>query len=214
MIRVALVDDHILTLKGAKELLKSDEDIQVVYDSSDPLNFQAFLNDNGIDVDIIIVDLNMPHLNGVELTKKFKIIYPNLKIIVLSMIDEANMIQRMLKYGVEGYLVKNNIQNELISAVKEVASGNTYLNKDVERILFRNSQKSIKREKVKTRPRLSSREKEVLALIVQEYTTPEIAEELFISQGTVITHRKHLLSKMNVKNTAGIVRVALEWGLV
>ena len=215
VIRVAIVDDHILTLKGAEQTIAEGHDIEVVLASTNGKDLLEYLKNNPDSIDVILVDLNMPIINGVELTKRITAHYGKIKIIVLTMIDEVNMIQRMLDYGANGYLLKNNIQNELVTAIQEVYKGNTYYNNNIREALFKSSLSlSPKVTNNDFRPKLSKREKEVLKLIIKEYTTPEIANELFISEGTVITHRRHLLTKMNAKNAAGLVRIAMDWGLV
>ena len=214
-IKVAFVDDHILTLKGTQQILIDHKDIDIVLISTNAKEILNSLKINANKFDVILMDLNMPIMNGVELTKKIKSSYSHVKIIVLSMIDDVNMIHRMVRYGVDGYLLKNNIQDEMSTAIRQVYQGGTFFNQNIREALIK-SDKNLyqKTPDNKLRPRLSKREKEVLDLVVKEYTTPEIAKELYISEGTVITHRKHLLSKMNAKNAAGLVRIALEWGLV
>ena len=213
MIRVALVDDHILTLKGTQQVLSEAEHILIVGAYTDGHLLLDLLASEVSTVDLVITDLNMPKINGVELCKKIKRKYPATKILVLSMIDEPNMVFRMLKYGADGYLLKNEIQNELMDAISSVLQGKKYFNQPIDHLLSSSPNSNEPRSRT-MRPNLSRREKEVLDLIIKEYTTPEIAEALFISEGTVATHRKHILSKMGVKNTAGIVRVAIEWSLL
>ena len=214
IIRVGIVDDHVLTLKGTEVVVKEAENIALIFSSTNGFDLLDHLELNPLSIDIILLDLNMPEINGVELTKRIKSKHGHIKIIVLSMIDDVKMIHRMQNYGAEGYLLKNNVQNELITAIHQVHQGNTYYNENIRKALFEKGEKRMSFVgKSSLRPRLSKREKEVLRLIIKEYTTPEIARTLFISEGTVITHRKHLLTKMNAKNTAGLVRIALEWGL-
>ncbi|NND05565.1 MAG: response regulator transcription factor [Saprospiraceae bacterium] len=213
MIRVALVDDHILTLKGTQQVLSETEHMLIVGAYTDGHLLLDLLASEVSNVDLVITDLNMPKINGVDLCKRIKRKYPAIKVLILSMIDEPNMVFRMLKYGADGYLLKNEIQNELMDAITSVLQGKKYFNQPIDHLLS-TSHNPNERSSRTMRPNLSRREKEVLDLIIKEYTTPEIAEALFISEGTVATHRKHILSKMGVKNTAGIVRVAIEWSLL
>ena len=213
MIHIALVDDHILTLKGTQQVLSESQDMLVVGAYTDGHLLLELLASEVAQVDLVIIDLNMPKINGVELCKKIKRKFSSVKVLILSMIDEPNMVFRMLKYGADGYLLKNEIQNELMAAISSVLNGKKYFNQPIDHLLA-SSHNPNERASRTMRPNLSRREKEVLDLIIKEYTTPEIAEALFISEGTVATHRKHILSKMGVKNTAGIVRVAIEWSLI
>ncbi|NND34134.1 MAG: response regulator transcription factor [Saprospiraceae bacterium] len=214
MIRIGIVDDHILTLKGIQQMLSDEEDLLVSVAFTDGHQLLNHLALNPESVDVLILDLNMPNINGVELCKKVRATYPDFKIIVLSMLDDVSLIERMIKYGANAYLLKNSMQDELVEAIHSVIDGKQYFNQHIRRLITFKSKKAVKSSDNTMRPKLSRRELEVLQLIVKEYTTPQIAEELFISQGTVITHRKHILSKMGVSNIAGMVRVAMDWGLI
>lgn len=215
MINIAIVDDHILTLKGIELVLSEKDNIIIRNAYTDGTELLELLKNKEHDIQLVILDLNMPKINGVEMCKRIKSKYPEIKIIILSMIEEVSMVKRMSKYGADGYLLKNNIQDELLPAIESVMSGATYFNQNIRSAIFQSANNtSSPPESKSTRPRLSKREIEVLKLIVAEYTTPQIAKELFISEGTVITHRKHLLTKTNAKNTAGLVRIAMEWGFV
>ena len=215
MIRVAVVDDHILTLKGIEFVLSDAKNITIADTFTDGYALLNILKSQDIQIDLVILDLNMPTINGVEMCKTIKANHPEIKVIILSMIDDVRMVKRMSKYGADGYLLKNNIQDELNKAINEVMAGNLYFNKEIRMAMLKSANDSPQQYRNKAlRPQLSRRETEVLKLIVQEYTTPLIAAELYISEGTVITHRKHLLTKTNAKNTAGLVRIAIEWGLV
>lgn len=214
MINIGIVDDHILTLRGTQEMLSHEKNLQVVVactDGNELLNHLALDPDS---IDLLILDLNMPNINGVELCKKVRATYPKIKIIVLSMLDDVRLIERMIKYGANAYLLKNSMQNELTEAIQSVVKGSQYFNQHIRQLLSFKNKKQEKSSDNTMRPKLSRRELEILQLIVNEYTTPQIAEKLFISQGTVITHRKHILSKMGVSNIAGMARVAMDWGLI
>jgi len=211
MIKIILIDDHKLILEGLNNILSSEKDISILSTFSSSAEALNFVKDNAIDV--IITDLNMPNINGIELIKKIRKKSPDQKIIVLSMIDQQSIIIRMIKYKINGYLMKNEAQEELVSAIRKVAKGETFYNQDIRDRLFQNNIQLAKKTP-RDIPRLSAREKEVLQLIIQEHTGKEIATKLFISEGTVITHRKHIIEKLGAKNTAGMVRIALELGLV
>jgi DNA-binding NarL/FixJ family response regulator len=151
-------------------------------------------------------------MDGIELSKILKKEYPFLKIIIVSTHSNAKIISRLIRIGVNGYLLKNAEKSELLDAIYTVADGKKYFSKDVEDQYLSNNQKIEKQ--ISNLTELSSREKEILVLIAHEYNTAEIAEKTFISLNTVNTHRRNLLSKLNAKNTAGLVKYAVENGLV
>ncbi len=211
MIQIVLIDDHKLILNGISQMLAAHDDIEILSSFTNALEGANYVLEHLVDV--LVTDLDMPKFSGIDLIKKVRLKKPDQKIIVLSMIDERSIINRMIKYDVNGYLMKNEAQNELAHAIRKVAGGEIFYNKEIRQLLFRSPPKNHQKSKDKI-PRLSAREKEILRLIIDEKTTPQIAETLFISEGTVVTHRKHILSKMGAKNTAGMVRIALELGLV
>lgn len=210
MISLVLIDDHRLILDGLINHLNNDPELDLKASFTSAKEALDYIKDQ--EIDIIITDLDMPEMSGIELIKRVKKVKPQQKIIVLSMIDEQSIINRMIKYDVSGYLMKNEAQGELITAIKKVYREEIFYNKDIRSILFLG--KTTSKKEAKSIPRLSAREKEILQLVIDEYTAKEIAAKLFISEGTVITHRKHIQSKLGAKNTAGVVRIALELGLV
>jgi DNA-binding NarL/FixJ family response regulator len=154
----------------------------------------------------------MPDMDGIELSKKIKHEYPAIKTLILSTHSDINMIQKCINHGVDGYLLKNAEKEELIVALKEIYKGEKYFSQSVKDD-YMNSVFTSKKAK-NSLIQLSRRELEVLRLITKEFTAQEIADELFISQNTVNTHRKNLLSKLNAKNTAGLVMYAVQNGLL
>ena len=139
--------------------------------------------------------------------------HPQLEIIAISMHKESSLIKLMLSHGAKGYVLKNAGQDEVIEAIKEVYQGKMYLDETVNEIIVNSVSKSLQQSAQSPFPSLSRREKEILELILEEYTTQEIAEKLFISFGTVETHRRNMLIKTGARNTAGLVRIALEYEL-
>ena len=167
------------------------------------------------EVDIILLDIEMPVLNGIETCKRVKKLYPHIKILVLSMLKEASVIKIMLENGASGYLLKNAGQDEILEAIRRVNKDLEYYSPDVLQTVMRSLTK--KEEEPQNKPfipSLTRREKQVLQYIVDEYTTAEIAEKLFIGFGTVETHRRNLLMKLDARNTAGLVRIALQYKLL
>tara|TARA_R110002049_G_scaffold6548_2_gene41093 strand:+ start:7768 stop:8412 length:645 start_codon:yes stop_codon:yes gene_type:complete len=211
MIQVFIIDDHKMVIEGMQLLLQHENDIKVIGTAlSGEEGLEAVAN---TDVDVILLDINMPGINGIDTCKELLKIKPQLKIIAISMHKESSLIKLMLSSGAKGYVLKNAGQDEVIEAIKTVYDGKMYLDATVNDIVV-NSVASNSNNKLNSPfPSLSRREKEVLKLILDEHTTQEIAEKLFISFGTVETHRRNMLIKTGVRNTAGLVRTALEYEL-
>lgn len=210
MIRVCITDDHQLVLEGLALLLNGQENITITRLCNSAAALFDFLESDSADV--ILLDINMPDMNGIEACKIVKKKYPGIKIIGLSMIAENNLIRLMLKNGADGYLHKNAGKAEIIQAIQDVGEGKRFLSGEVTDILIGNADTA----KLANAPfpKLSSRETQILKMIVDEKTTSEISEELFISFGTVETHRRNIMIKLGAKNTAGLVRIALEYKLI
>ncbi len=214
MIRVAIVDDHTMFVDGIESILKNEPNIKVVDRCFDGQSVFKMLEKS--DIDVILLDINLPDINGLEVAKRLNKSHPQVKILALSMYNEESIVTEILKNGALGYILKNTGRSELVQAIESVAQGKTYFSKDVtETIMGKLMKKPVaKKSNTFLLPKISRREKEVLALIVKEYTTQEIADQLFISLKTVETHRSSLISKLNVRNTAGLVRAAIEHKLL
>ena len=212
MIKVYIVDDHKMVIEGIQLLLKSIPNITLV---GTALSGNEAINDIPTkDVDIVLLDINMPHINGVETCKTLLKNNPSLKVIALSMHKESSLIKLMLSSGAKGYILKNAGQQEIINAIQKVNDGERYLEATVNTIVINSILSNTKEKTNSPFPSLSKREKEILNLIVNEYTTQEIADKLIISFGTVETHRRNMLIKTGARNTAGLVRIALEYQLI
>ncbi|MBK9108066.1 MAG: response regulator transcription factor [Saprospiraceae bacterium] len=213
MLHVAIADDHAMFVDGIESILRNEESIKLVDRCFDGQSVFVMLKKRKIDV--LLLDINLPDISGIEVAKRLHTEHPNVKIIALSMYNEESIVSEMLKNGAQGYILKNTGREELILAIKTVSEGTTYFSKDVtETIMGSLTKKPNTKKSYILQPKLSIREKQILALIVKEYTNPEIAERLFISLKTVETHRGNLISKLNVRNTAGLVRAALEFNLL
>ena len=208
-IKTLIVDDHQVVLDGIQSMLEQDTDILVDKVTIDAESALEYLKSKAVDV--AIVDVNLPGIDGLELCKKITKKYPNTKVLALTTFNEASIISGMMKNGASGYLLKNTSSTVLIEAVKTVFNGNQYLAKEVQEKLISST---LGQQSSSYIPKLTRREKEVLKLITEEFTTNEMAEKLFISKATIETHRLHLLSKLDVRNTAGLVRVAIQKGLI
>ncbi|MCB0457857.1 MAG: response regulator transcription factor [Flavobacteriaceae bacterium] len=211
MIKVVIVDDHKMVIDGMSLLLQNQPDIEVIGSALSGEEGVTLINE--IIPDVVLLDINMPGINGIETCKEMLKIHPQLKIIAISMHKESSLIKLMLSHGAKGYVLKNAGQDEVIEAIKEVYQGKMYLDETVNEIIVNSVSKSLQQSAQSPFPSLSRREKEILELILEEYTTQEIAEKLFISFGTVETHRRNMLIKTGARNTAGLVRIALEYEL-
>lgn len=214
MIRILIADDHRMFVDGLVSILKGETDIEVVDTCYNGADIFKVLRKEPIDV--ILLDINLPEMNGIEVTKKISKDFKDVKILALSMHNEESFVTEILKHGALGYILKNTDRIELVTAIRTVSNGQTYFSKDVTQTIMKSL---VKKDKQKQSfnviiPKISRREKEVLELIVKEFTTQEIADKLFISLKTVESHRSSLLSKLNVRNTAGLVRMALEHQLI
>lgn len=209
-INLLIADDHTMFLQGIISLLDKESNIKIV-DKAVNGNEALEIIKKG-DVDFIILDISMPEMDGIELSKILKKQHPNIKILIVTTHSNVMVISRLIRIGVNGYLLKNAAKEELLKAINIIATGQNYFTEELEEKYISNSSKIEKQ--VSNLTELSSREKEILVLIANEYNTAEIAEKTFISLNTVNTHRRNLLSKLNAKNTAGLVKYAVENGLV
>jgi DNA-binding NarL/FixJ family response regulator len=215
MINIAIADDEALFRSGISMLLQ-DDDISVVLEAEHGQDLLDKLQAASEIPDVLLLDLNMPVLNGIEAAKTIRETYPDLKIIILSSHYSKAFITNMLEIGAAAYLAKNASPDEMELTIREVYAKGFYYDQHIMEVIRENMMN-------KTRPPKSSasfaisltqREQEILQLICEEKTTPEIAEQLFISRRTVEGHRNNLLSKLGCRNTAGLVVVAIQENLV
>lgn len=209
-INLLIADDHTMFLQGIVSLLEQESEINIVGKAVNGIEALEIIKTKK--PDLVILDISMPEMDGIELSKILKKDFPEVKILVVSTHSNIKIISRLIRIGVNGYLLKNAEKSELLTAIRTIASGENYYSEETEEKYLANHLKIEKQVSVLTE--LSSREKEILVLIAHEYNTAEIAEKTFISLNTVNTHRRNLLSKLNAKNTAGLVKYAVENGLV
>jgi DNA-binding NarL/FixJ family response regulator len=211
MTKIGIADDHKMLLDGLQLLLTQEADFQLV-----------FLVDNGKKVleqlqkqviDVLVLDINLPVLNGIKTCKLVHENYPIIKIIALTTYDKGAFIQQMLKAGASGYVLKEAASDELVTAIRTVVKGDTYFSPKVSQTLM-NHLRNERTQNDHFIPQLTRREKQVLQLIAAEQTTKEIALQLHLSENTIETHRRNLLTKLNVRNVAGLMKVALQKGLI
>ena len=211
-IRILIADDHQLVIDGIKLMLDETEGLDCVATASNGKEALDILAEQPVDV--MLLDMNMPVMDGLECCKRVTAEFPDVKILALSMVKEASLIKKMLESGAAGFLFKNAGKDEVIDAIHKAHQGEQVYSEEVLRVIMGSFGQKKSTPSPGMLPRVSRREKQVLNLIVYEKTTQEIADELCISPGTVETHRRNLLHKLDVRNTAGLVRVALEHGLV
>lgn len=210
MINLIIADDHNMFLEGLISLLRNVPDVTVIAKAVNGKELINLLDKSK--ADIVLLDISMPEMDGIEVTKIIKKKYPELKIIILTTHSNSHIIAKLNRLGVNGYLLKNAEKDELLYAIRKVTSGESYYSKEVTEIQ-KDFDSNLKKNLSST-TELSNREKEILMLIAKQLTAAEIAEKTFISLNTVNTHKRNLLSKLNVKNTAGLVKHAIELGLL
>ena len=181
-INVLITDDHQLVREGIRLMVDGKEDITVIGEAANGQEALDFIGDK--EADIVLLDLNMPVMNGIDACKAIKKKYPGIKVIILSMISESKIVQNLMKYGANGYLLKNSGQDEILEAIQKVYAGENHFDQEIIDIIL-NPSTSVQVKDENLHPSLSRREKEILQLIIEEHTTSEIAEKLFISFGTV-----------------------------
>ena len=206
---IVLANDHKMFLDGITSIMLHESNYKIVFSTSNGLEVKKFLKANlNESIDLVILDVNMPKVDGVTLNKFIKQ-NTSTKTLVVSMLSEPRKIMELIEGGVDGYISKNASKCELLKAVNKILKGEKYFSKDVkERYaegVFYKKEKSMS---------LTQREKQILQLIGEEYTTQEIANELFLSKYTVEGYRSSLFSKLNVRNVVGLAKHALRMGLV
>ena len=213
MINVYIVDDHKMVIEGLKLLLEPYGEIN--YLGCSHSGDEVLTKEWDQVPDVILLDINMPGTNGIDTCAGLLKKLPDLKIIAITMHKESSLIKLMLSKGAKGYVLKNATSEELVTAIKTVYDGKMYLDDTANEIVINTMTNSNKKKNQQQSPfpKLSRREKEVLDLIMDENTNQEIAGKLFISLKTVEAHRSNLLSKLNARNTAGLVKKAMEFKL-
>jgi len=205
-----MVDDHKLIRDGLKLFLSESNEFDIIGEAGNGKECLELLKNNK--PDIVLSDLSMPVMDGMELTKQITQNYPEIKVIVLTMFDESQHVKQILADGAKGYLLKNCNEDELKMAIKKVSNGGTYYSEEVTTIIM-NSLRKVKTKvdyRLTAEMHLTEREKEVLHLVVKEFTNQEIAEKLFISVRTVDAHKRNLLDKTGSKSVAGLVLYAID----
>jgi two-component system, NarL family, nitrate/nitrite response regulator NarL len=210
-INLLIADDHQLFIDGLSKILENEKIIGEIFSVN---NGKEVLETIGLQsIDCIIMDINMPVLNGLETTKQVKIDSPEIKIIVVSMQCDVSIVSKMLKAGADGFINKDTGKDELLTAINKVMGNEKYISPAISRNLFSffSEKKNVSSENEK---HLTTRELEIIKLIADGLTNQEIAAKLFLSTMTVDTHRKNMIAKLQLKNTASLVKYAFEHKLL
>ncbi|MEZ4829849.1 MAG: response regulator transcription factor [Bacteroidia bacterium] len=214
MIQIGIADDEILFRKGMKIMIESFGGMEIVVEADNGKQLIDRLAEASSLPEIILLDLNMPEMNGVDTTRLLQEKYPEIKVIILSSYFSKVFIRNMIELGASGYLSKNSLPGQVENTLHEVVEKGFSYNDKVLEVLRENLISRPNKLKMSFSTELSDREQEVLQLICEQYTTSEIGEKLFISSRTVDGHRNNLLQKLNCRNTAGLVVYAIQNQLV
>ncbi len=208
---IIIADDHSMFLDGLRSILSEEKNITIVLAATKGTQVLKFLQVNSAQkIDLVITDINMPEMDGIVLNKAIKEQFPEIKTLIVSMLEEPIKIQSLIESEANGYLSKNAEKSELLKAIKTILKGENYFSPRIKNILM----EAMFVAKSKPQVSLTKREKEVLKLIAKEFTTKEIASQLFLSTHTIESYRKNLISKLSVRNIAGLTRYAIEQGLL
>ena len=211
-INILLADDHNMIIEGLTAMLEPEEDINIVgvaHNGNEVFEKVSALSE----LDLVVMDINMPELDGIETTLILKERYPEINVLILTMYNRQEFVKNLLDSGIDGYIMKNSGKKVLLEAVRSLHQGEPFYGPEITKTIMKGYQKN-RIYSIDVYNELSEREKDVMRLIVGELTSVEIADRLFISTHTVDSHRKNILSKLDVKNVAGLVKFALQMGIV
>ncbi len=202
-INILIADDHQIVIEGLKMILEAYEELHVVAEVNNGVQVLSYLESNP--VDIVILDINMPEMDGIQCAKKIKKNYPEIKVIILTMYAQKSFVEEILKIGIDGCLLKNNTGKELAEAIKRVHSGSSYF----DQIQNFNDNDQKHREY-----KISDREIEIIRKLAEGMTSSQISATLFISEHTVKTHRKNILRKLDLHSSSELIKYALNQGII
>ncbi len=211
-IKVIIADDHRIFRDGIRSILEKEKDIEVIDEAANGLEVIEKTANQAVDVLILDLDIGQP--SGTEIIETIISLHPEIHILILSMIGLHDFVIQALEKGATGYILKNTGKDEVLTAIRSVAKGDSYFSKEVSAILIEQLNKPVAMKKRIRDIPLTTREIEVLQLIAQEYSNQEIADQLFISIRTVDTHKRNMLEKLGARNTAGLVKYAFQKGLI
>lgn len=209
--KILIVDDHQLIIDGIKSLFKDEPQLVFTYEANDGVSGKEIIQEHHEEIQLIIADVNMPGISGIELCQFVKQHYPHIKVLILSMYQNSSVVKEAIIAEADGYIIKNTGKKDFSKALHRILDGGTYYSEAIIPIIYKEFQKE--QEKKEAISILTQREIEVLMLIGKELTSEEIANQLFISKKTVDNHRQSLLHKTESKSTVGLVKFAIKCGL-
>ena len=210
-INIIIADDHQMVIDGIKSMLLHDTTYQIIAEANNGQAAYELITANAQNFQLLITDISMPLLTGPQLCKMIKNQYPHIQVLILSMYNNVPAVKEAVMAEADGYILKNAGRTELLQALHRISNGGTYFSQDIVPIIYNQYNKQKVQDEQLSQ--LTTREKEVLSLIVKEYTSEEIADKLCISKKTIDNHRQHLLEKTNCKSTVGLVKFAIKSGL-
>lgn len=213
-LNIVVTDDHALFRKGLSNIIRSFEFVESVEEASDGIELLKYLLHCDVFPDLVILDIMMPDLDGIQTNKRLKEQYPDLKVVILSMVEEDQFMLQMIREGVSGYMLKNASEQELKTTILEVIKNDYYYSDYITKLLHRSIVDKDLNNKVRIHNKITERELEVLELICKEYRSEKIAEKLNISRRTVEGHKSSLMEKTGTTNTVGLAIYAIRKGLV
>ena len=212
-IQILLADDHTILRAGLKMMLNAQPDMEVVGEAHD--GHQAIAEALRVQPDIVLMDITMPDMNGIEATRHIKKVLPEVKVLVLTMHENDEYIFQALRAGASGYILKEAADTELITAIRIIQSGQFYLSPTAQSVMVGDYLQRVRTgEEKDSYSSLTEREREILKLVAEGYTNNQIAERLVISPKTVDTHRTHVMDKLNLHSRAELVKYAMRRGLL
>lgn len=210
-IRILLVDDHEIMREGMCVLLRKHSDFEVVGQAADGRKALELVQQ--LEPDIVVMDIGMPNLNGIDATRQIQTLNPMIKILALSTHSDGTIVAKMIKSGASGYMLKESAFNELVDGLQTMMSGKTFLCSKIAKVVFSDYVNMITNPKWSGGDGLSIREREVLQLVAEGHTTKDIANVLKLSPKTVDSHREHIMEKLGIRNIAGLTKYAIREGL-
>lgn len=210
--RILLAEDHTIVRQGIAALLRAESDMEVVGEACD--GFEAIQLAQKLAPDLVLMDIGMRHLNGLEATREIKKQFPGMKVLVLTMHENEEWIFQILKAGASGYLIKDSAMTDLTSALRAIAQGDSYLSPSIsKKVIDEYIRKAKLGEKRGVEDLLSSREREILQLVAEGNSIPQISSLLCISKKTVEAHKTHIMEKLNIRDKVGLIKYAIRTGL-